>query len=81
MWELFTAFRDRIVNVHCKDRRADLSVVPAGKGEMPIGRIVSALKASGYTGGFSVEVFGAENPLDALEASGMYLFREASDLK
>lgn len=76
VYELFEAFGSRVVNVHCKDRAlidGKYRVTAAGDGEMPIARIKEELIMSGYCGGFSVEIFGAEHPLDALIRSAEFL--------
>lgn len=71
--ELCACFRDRVVNVHCKERTKDLKTAAVGAGEMPVAEIVKELTETGYDGGFAVEVFGVENPLDAIIESANYL--------
>ena len=73
--ELCACFRDRIVNVHCKERTKELETAPVGAGEMPIAEIVKELTETGYDGGFSVEVFGVQNPLSAIIESANYLLK------
>ena len=70
--ELCALFRERVVNVHCKDRiygdgRRETCAV--GSGCMPIAEIKKDLTESGYRGGFSIEVFGAEDVYEAIIAS------------
>ena len=71
--DLYNDFAERIVNVHCKDRTADGKTTAVGTGEMPIAEIKNRLLEAGYTGRFSVEVFGVENPLEAIIKSAEYL--------
>ena len=67
--ELYAKFREKIVNVHCKDRLKDNRTTAVGTGEMPITEIRNRLIRSGYSGGFSVEVFGVPNMLEAIVRS------------
>ena len=74
--DLFSAFRDRIVNVHCKERREDNSTAAAGAGVMPIKAIQNQLIETGYNGGFSIEVFGVKDALSAIIKSAEYLLKQ-----
>lgn len=71
--DLYNEFRGKIVNVHCKDRTADNKTTAVGTGRMPVAEIKNRLLESGYTGRFSVEVFGVKNPLEAIIESAEYL--------
>ena len=74
--ELFTIFRDRVVNIHCKDRirtEKGYKCITGGEGDMPIRELCTQLLDSGYTGAFSVEVFGVPNILDSICRSALYL--------
>lgn len=71
--DLYNDFAERIVNVHCKDRTADNKTTVVGAGRMPVAEIKSRLLRAGYEGGFSVEVFGVCNPLEAIIKSAEYL--------
>lgn len=73
--ELFAAFKNKIVNVHCKDRLKDNGTAAVGTGEMPIIEIRNRLIKSGYSGSFSIEVFGAQNQLSAIFTSAENLNR------
>lgn len=74
--ELLSLFGEKAVNVHCKDRYENMSVSPVGDGIIPIAEIKKELIKSGYNGRFSIEVFGAENPLEAIIKSAEFLKRE-----
>jgi sugar phosphate isomerase/epimerase len=59
---LITAFRDRLRHVHLHDNKggsADLHL-PLGAGTIDVARHVRALKASGYDGTITLEVFTAD---------------------
>ena len=74
--DLFADFKEKTVNIHCKDRAysdGKLCTCPVGKGFMPIKEIKEKITADGYTGGFSIEVFGVEDPLEAIIDSAGYL--------
>lgn len=74
--DLYDSFNSRIVNVHCKDRvitDIGFGVTAVGEGQMPIKEIANALIEKGYTGSFSIEVFGVENPLEAILKSAKNL--------
>lgn len=76
--ELFTAFGGKTVNIHCKDRiftDNKYKCCPVGDGLMPIKEIRDVITAGGYTGGFSIEVFGVKNPLEAIIRSAEYLLK------
>lgn len=67
--ELYGAFKNKIVNVHCKDRLENNKTTAVGTGEMPIIEIRNRLIKSDYSGSFSVEVFGVSDPLSAIITS------------
>lgn len=70
--ELYEKFSERVVNVHCKDRiftDGKYKCTAAGMGEMPIIKIRNSLIENGYDGGFSVEVFGVEDTMEAIKIS------------
>lgn len=76
IYELYTLFGDKTANVHCKERRKTPEGFPTaavGEGEMPIRKIKNDLTAKGYTGRFSIEVFGVPDTLDAIIRSARYL--------
>lgn len=76
--ELFSLFSGRTVNIHCKDRilsNGKYSCCPVGSGLMPIKEIRDEITRAGYTGGFSIEVFGVKNPLEAITLSAEYLLK------
>ena len=76
--ELFSLFSGRTVNIHCKDREfkgGKYKCCPVGRGLMPIKEIRDTITADGYTGGFSIEVFGVKNPLEAITLSAEYLLK------
>lgn len=74
--ELYKRFRTRIVNVHCKDRESDNRTTAVGTGEMPIIKIKNSLLETGYTGNFSIEVFGVSNQLPAIIKSAENLIKQ-----
>ncbi len=76
--ELYDMFREKIVNIHCKDRAVvdgRLENTAVGLGEMPITEIRNRLIFDGYTGGFSIEVFGVADALTAITESAKNLIK------
>lgn len=86
--EAYARLRGRITHVHLKDRAfsprwgeyavtaADgqlLYPAPVGKGEVPIGGILSRLVEDGYEGVCTIEHYGAQNMGAALEESVAWL--------
>lgn len=83
--EAFRLLRDRIVHVHCKDRRfspnrpneeekrtlGGRKMYPAavGTGALPIGTMVKTLLRTGYWGWFAIEHFGSADQLSDVEKS------------
>lgn len=67
--KLYDMFSEKVVNVHCKDRIEKCGkyvCTAAGAGTMPITEIRNKLLRSGYSGRFSVEVFGVKDMLSAI---------------
>lgn len=76
--ELYSLFREKIMNVHCKDRKTvdgKLCSVAVGEGDMPIAEIKNSLEQSGYSGRYSIEVFGVTDAYSAIISSAEYLKR------
>ncbi|MCQ2573041.1 MAG: sugar phosphate isomerase/epimerase [Treponema sp.] len=71
--EAYPVLKDRIVNVHCKDRLSDVSSCATGTGIIPFKTIVEKLKQISYDGNFTVEHFDIENQLEAMEKSAAYM--------
>lgn len=80
-WE---ALKDRIVHVHCKDRRIavknhlaegreDYWPAPAGDGEFPIKCLMERLKAIGYDGYVAIEHFDAPDQERYMRDSSAFL--------
>ncbi len=73
---LFNLFREKIMNVHCKDRiynDGKLRCAAVGTGIIPIAEIKKSLEQSGYKGNFSIEVFGIANMYSGIISSAVYL--------
>lgn len=71
--EAYPILKDRIVNVHCKDRLADVSSCATGTGIIPFKTIVDNLKQIDYDGNYTIEHFDIENQLDAMKVSSDYV--------
>lgn len=71
--EAYPVLKDRIVNVHCKDRLSDVSSCATGTGIIPFKTIMENLKQISYDGNFTVEHFDIENQLEAMEKSADYM--------
>ena len=80
-------FRKNTVHVHCKDRAADPNAVPGvynrgllpcavGDGYLPMAEIITYLKETSYTGGLTIEHFGAANFFETIHRSADYLHRK-----
>lgn len=80
----YTLLRDRIGHVHLKDRAyapvqggaaktavdgQDLYPVPVGAGELRLGEVLELLKRDGYAGAYTIEHYDAQNMLDCLKRS------------
>ena len=69
----YPIFKDRIVNVHCKDRLSDVSSCATGTGIIPFKTIISNLKEINYNGNYTIEHFDIDNQLEAMEKSAKFL--------
>lgn len=69
----YPVLKDRIVNVHCKDRLSDVSSCATGTGIIPFKTIVENLRQINYDGNYTIEHFDIENQLEALKKSAEYM--------
>ncbi|MCQ2592076.1 MAG: sugar phosphate isomerase/epimerase [Treponema sp.] len=72
--EAYPVLKDRIVNVHCKDRLSDVSSCATGSGIIPFNTIVENLKQIGYDGNYTVEHFDIENQMEAMKKSADFMW-------
>ncbi|MDE7233656.1 MAG: sugar phosphate isomerase/epimerase, partial [Ruminiclostridium sp.] len=95
--EAFQLLRNRIVHLHCKDRRfspnrpneeekrtvGGKKMYPAavGTGELPIETIVKELLRAGYQGWFAVEHFGSADQLSDIKKSAENLRKWNDDYR
>lgn len=71
--DAYPVLKERIVNVHCKDRLSDVSSCATGTGIIPFKKIVEGLKQVNYNGNFTLEHFDIENQLEAMETSAEFV--------
>lgn len=71
--DAYPVLKDRIVNVHCKDRLSDVSSCSTGSGIIPFKTILENLKQISYDGNLSIEHFDIENQLDSMAKSAEFL--------
>lgn len=71
--DAYPVLKDRIVNVHCKDRLSDVSSCPTGTGIIPFKTIVENLKHIKYDGNFTIEHFDIENQVEAMKKSAEFI--------
>lgn len=71
--EAYPVLKDRIVNVHCKDRLTDVSSCVTGTGIIPFNKIIQNLKQINYDGNFTIEHFDIENQIVALKDSAAFI--------
>lgn len=79
----FEAIVPLIVNVHIKDGKwtdDGFEFVPAGEGELPLGWLLSSLKARGYEGPIYSEYEGGEAFREGTRRSIAYLSRAIAEL-
>ncbi len=69
-WELLSSYA---AHVHCKDRGAKNESVAAGSGHIPIQKLLSALKESGYAGYLAIEHFDVPDQEGCMLQSAKYL--------
>lgn len=74
----YPLLRHRIVNVHCKDRLADVSSCATGTGIIPFETICANLRQINYDWNYTIEHFDIPDQFGALEISSRYLKRLVS---
>jgi sugar phosphate isomerase/epimerase len=64
-------FKDRVDNIHLKDRAAenDMRCVPAGTGCIPMEDILRIMEENGYPGWYTIEQYGSRNMLSDSQES------------
>lgn len=82
---------DYLVHVHCKDRARNPAVrgvfckglgsCPAGRGYLPVEKLISVLKERGYDGYLAIEHFDVPDQLSCIEESAGFLRKCAGILK
>lgn len=69
----YPILKDRIVNVHCKDRLSNVSSCPTGTGIIPFKTILENLKLIQYNSNFTIEHFDIENQMEAMKKSADFI--------
>lgn len=67
--EAYETLKNKVRHVHLKDRASlnDMTPVPAGTGCSKIEAVLKKMKASGYDGWYTVEIFGSKQMFSDLE--------------
>ncbi len=70
MLEAYELLKDRIVHVHCKDRRQKNNAsIAVGSGYIPFAEVIARLQKQGYEGYLAVEHFDVENQENCIKKS------------